>query len=87
MSRIVLTPFLLLSGLGLFLCILILLAALVNFPIAYYNSLFLLAVGVFVVWLPTAPVATKLTKDFKQKDLWKAVMRGRPKWLKQILYN
>jgi hypothetical protein len=38
--------------------------------------------GIFVVWLPTILFTNLLTRDFKQKDLWKAGLRGCPAWMR-----
>jgi hypothetical protein len=43
----------------------------------------LLHLGVFIVWLPTVLVSTHLTREFKQKDLWKAALRGAPRWMRR----
>ncbi len=86
MLQAILSPFVILSGIGLFLCILIHIAALLKVPFEHYNMVFFLGVGVFIVWLPTVLVATTLTKDFKQKDFWKAALRGCPNWLKYLVY-
>jgi hypothetical protein len=42
--------------------------------------------GIFIVWLPTIFVVNKLSKDFKQKDLWKAALRGCPPWMRGTLW-
>ena len=86
MLKALILPFLILSGIGLFLCLLIHMAALLRVPFEHYNKVFFLAVGVFIVWLPTILVATRLTKDFKQKDFLKAALRGCPVWLKYFVY-
>ena len=39
-----------------------------------------LHVGVFVVWLPAVVIAYKQTAEFRQKDFWKAALRGCPPW-------
>lgn len=46
----------------------------------------LLFFGVFVVWFPTIFLMTKLTEDFKQKDIWKAALRGCPTWMRRLLW-
>lgn len=43
----------------------------------------LLGPGIFVVWLPAVLVSMRLVKDFKQKDFWKAALRGCPQWLRK----
>jgi hypothetical protein len=42
--------------------------------------------GVFVVFLPTIFVMNRLTQDFKQKDLWRAALRGCPQWMYRIVW-
>lgn len=86
MLRALISPFVILSGIGLFLCLLIHMAALVKVPFEHYNKVFFLGVGVFIVWVPTVLVSIKLTKDFKQKEFWKAALRGCPVWLKYLVY-
>jgi hypothetical protein len=61
-------------------------AALLKVPFEHYNKVFILGVGVFIVWAPTVLVSIKLTKEFKQKDFWKAALRGCPVWLKYLVY-
>ncbi len=41
-----------------------------------------LHIGIFVVWVPTVLVARRLTRGYEQKDLWKAMLRGAPPWVK-----
>jgi hypothetical protein len=38
--------------------------------------------GLVVVWLPTIFCMNRLTRDVKQKDLWKAALRGCPRWMR-----
>jgi len=42
--------------------------------------------GVFLVWVPTILLMNRLTREFKQKDLWKAALRGCPPWMTTTLY-
>ncbi len=42
------------------------------------NSLRFLGPTLFVVWVPAILVMNRLTRDFKQKDLWRAALRGCP---------
>jgi hypothetical protein len=42
--------------------------------------------GIFVVWLPTVLLMNRLTRDFKQSDLWKAALRGCPAWIRTGLW-
>ena len=38
--------------------------------------------GIFAVWLPTILFMNWLTRDFKQRDLWKGALRGCPAWMR-----
>jgi hypothetical protein len=48
---------------------------------------FWLHAGIFVVWFPAVMVSLRLTRDFKQKDYWKAALRGCPTWMKYMVYG
>ncbi len=86
MLKILLTPFILLAATGLITTIIFHLSSILRLPFEHYNMVFYLAGGVFIVWLPTVLLASSLTKEFKQKDFWKAAMRGCPIWLKKSVY-
>lgn len=53
----------------------------------FEHALELLGFGVFIAFVPTAFVMTKLTSDFKRKDLWRAMLRGCPKWMRWAFYG
>jgi hypothetical protein len=42
--------------------------------------------GLFLVWLPTILLMNRLTRDFKQRDFWKAALRGCPDWMRNALW-
>jgi hypothetical protein len=42
--------------------------------------------GIFVVWLPTILFANVLVADFKQRDFWKATLRGCPQWMRVAIW-
>ena len=42
--------------------------------------------GVFVVWAPAVLVSNHLSKEFKQNHLWRATLRGCPKWMQTALW-
>ncbi|HVM93169.1 MAG TPA: hypothetical protein VMT67_10185 [Terriglobales bacterium] len=46
----------------------------------------LLFFGIFIVWFPTIFLMNKLTEDFKQKDMWKAALRGCPPWMRKSMW-
>ena len=46
-----------------------------------------LHIGIFIVWIPTVLVTSRMGADFKNKDLWKAALRGCPPWMRYMLYG
>src|SRR5881392_2188035 len=72
MRKVVAYPAMLASAVGMLLCVFSYLGWLTGsyrFPRPEPPLLF---IGIFVVWLPTVLLLNTLTRDFKQKDLWKA---------------
>jgi len=61
-------------------------ASLFGTTYAFEHLLKFLAPGVFVVFLPTIFVMNRLTRDFKQKDIWRAALRGCPQWMRRALW-
>ena len=43
--------------------------------------------GIFVVWLPTVLVMTRLTRNVRRTDLWKVALSGCPVWMRRSLYT
>lgn len=86
MKKTILTFFMTLAAIGLVLSVAVHLCALFGFNVPFAKEAWGLHGGIFVVWLPTVIVAHRLSKDFKQKDLWKAALRGCPTWMKYITY-
>lgn len=44
-------------------------------------------VGLFVVWLPAVLVSKRLSKEYKQSDLWRATLCGCPQWMRTALWS
>ena len=84
--RFVLTPFMYLAGLGLVLSVIVHISALFGRSSPLGEISWGLHIGIFVVWIPAVVVANKLVDDFKQKDYWKAVLRGCPKWMRNLTW-
>ena len=42
--------------------------------------------GLFVVWVPAIFASNHLSKEFKQDHLWRATLRGCPKWMQTALW-
>jgi hypothetical protein len=72
-----------LAGIGLVLSLAVHLASLAGIAL-FGGEAFALHAGIFVVWIPTVIVAQRHTRDFKQKDFWKAALRGCPSWMKWL---
>jgi hypothetical protein len=76
MAKIVAYPVMVLAALGMLLCLgsyLLEFAGLYSPP---QNRPPILIFGLFVVWFPTVLLMNHLTANFKQKDMWKAALRG-----------
>jgi hypothetical protein len=83
---LVLTPFLLLSVIGLVLSLIAHTAALLGLPQPLGAAAGGLHMGIFVVWLPAVLVSNRLVADYKQKDYWKAALRGCPQWMRRMMF-
>lgn len=85
--RPLLLPLIGLSALGLILSLMVHLSALLGLALPLGERAWLLHVGIFVVWLPAVLVMQPLTREFKQKDLWRAALRGCPRWMRWMTYG
>src|SRR5512136_2925319 len=86
MKKLVLIPFMILAAIGLVLSVAVHLCALFGFKVPYEKEAWGLHIGIFVVWLPAVIMAQRLSRDFKQKDYWKAALRGCPTWMRYVTY-
>ncbi|MDY3555563.1 zinc ribbon domain-containing protein [Gemmata sp. JC717] len=84
---VLLTPFLVLSVIGLVLSVIAHTAALIGLPQPLGPAAWGLHIGIFVVWLPAVIVSNRLVGDFKRKDFWKAALRGCPDWMRCLTYG
>jgi len=83
-GKIIAYPVMMLSGVGILLCLSFSLLALTGrHPSLVTPVMF---GGIFVVWVPTIILSNWLTRDFKQKDFWKAALRGCPAWMRTGLW-
>jgi hypothetical membrane protein len=78
-------PVMVLSAVGVLLCLSFYLLGLTGIYPLPANEMQFLFIGIFVVWFPTVILANRLTKDFKQRDFWKAALRGCPAWMRGVL--
>lgn len=79
-------PFLLLAATGFTIMLVVHVMTLFGLTYSFQHSLRFVGPGLFIVWLPTVLIASRLTHDFKQKDLWRAALRGCPKWMKRAVW-
>jgi hypothetical protein len=84
---IVLTPFIVLAAVGLILSVICHGCALLGLPQPLGGAAWGLHIGIFVVSLPAVLVSTRLVRDFKQNDFWKAALRGCPNWMRWMAYG
>ncbi len=56
-------------------------ASLLGNTYLFEQTIAVLGPGVFVVFLPMIFTVNRLTRDFKQKDVWRAALRGCPRWM------
>ena len=61
-------------------------AALMGFTEPFSTAIAWLGPALFVIWIPTIFVMNWLVRDFKQKDLWRAALRGCPAWMRGSLW-
>lgn len=78
--------FLALSALGFAALVAIHITSLLGITYPFEHFIPLLGPAVFVVFVPTIFVINRLTRDFKQKDLWQAALRGCPTWMRRAVW-
>jgi hypothetical protein len=87
MMNALLKPFIALSAIGLILSIIVHVIALTGGQVPYGNYAWGLHIGIFIVWIPAVLMSQRYTRDFKQRDWWKAALRGCPTWMKYMTYS
>jgi hypothetical protein len=86
MAKMIAYPVMILSAAGVVLCISFYLLGLTRIYSLPAKGLPILFGGLFAVWLPTVILSNRLTKDFKQRDFWKAALRGCPACMRAALW-
>jgi hypothetical protein len=79
-------PFLALAAVGFVAMLAIHVAALFGVTYPFNHFFKFLVPGVFIAFLPTIFVMNRLTRDFKQKDIWRAALRGCPSWMRRTVW-
>jgi hypothetical protein len=80
-------PFFALAVVGFAAMLVVHVASLFGNTYLFDRTIAVLGLGVFVVFLPTIFVMNRLTRDFKQKDLWRAALRGCPRWMYRTVWG
>lgn len=83
---ILIYPFLVLAVVGFMAVAVIHVASLLGATYLFDHFLKFLGPAIFVVFLPTIFVMNRITRDFKQKDLWRAALRGCPQWMRRAVW-
>jgi hypothetical protein len=84
---ILIYPFLALAAVGFLAMLAVHFASLFGVIHPFEHLLKFLGPGVFVVFLPTIFVMNLLIRDFKQKDSWRAALRGCPTWMRRAVWT
>ena len=79
--KVLIYAFYVLAAVGFMVMLVVHVAALFGNTYPFQRTIEILGPGVFVVFVPTILVMTRLTRDFKQKDIWRAALRGCPRWM------
>ena len=85
--KVLLSPFIGIAALGLFLSLLVHLSALFRLPIPLGHRAWVLHIGIFVVWIPTVFVANLLSRDVDRRNWWRSALRGCPDWYRYFTYG
>jgi hypothetical protein len=86
-ARVVAYPVMIVSAAGVLASFCLSLASFGANPEVEKNPFRFLFPGIFIVWLPTILFANMLIANFKQRDFWKAALRGCPPWMKRALWG
>jgi hypothetical protein len=79
--------FVLLSAIGLVVSLWVHIGALMGRRVAPEAFLWMLSVGIVVVWLAAVLVAQRLVGNVNRKDLWKVVLKDSPDWMRYMVYG
>jgi len=85
--NVLIYPFLALSAVGFAALLAIHVASLFGVAYPFEHFIGILGPGIFVVFLPTIFVMNRLTRDFKQKNIWRAALRGCPTWMRRTVWT
>jgi hypothetical protein len=84
--RAALVPFMVLAALGFLLSVAAHVASIAGVPLPRGQSIWLLHTGIFVVWIPTVLISSKVMRGERRGDFWKIVLSGCPAWARVLGY-
>ena len=84
--RAIAYPVMVLAAIGVLACFCLHIASFQSGPELEKRAIPVLFPGLFVVWFPTVILMNRMTRDVKQRDLWKAALRGCPPRMKIALW-
>jgi hypothetical protein len=82
-----LIPLIIVSAVGLISSLIIHIAALLGIDLGFGSNIYLLHMGILVVWVPTVLVFNKMTGNCKRSEVWKVALRGCPGWMRNMTYG
>jgi hypothetical protein len=85
-TRAIAYPVMVLAAVGVLACFYLHFASFQSGPELEKRAISVLFPGIFVVWLPTVILMNRMTRDVKQRDVWKAALRGCPPGMKVALW-
>lgn len=86
MKASIIYPFFVIAAVGFVAMLVVHVASLFGSTSPFEKTIQILGPGVFVAFLPTIFVMNSLTRDFKQKDIWRAALRGCPRWMYRAVW-
>lgn len=84
--KVLIYPLYALAAVGFMAMLVIHVAALFGNTYPFQRMIAIFGPGVFVVFVPTVFILIRLTRDFKQKDIWRAALRGCPRWMYRTVW-
>jgi hypothetical protein len=82
MMNAALVPFMLLAAVGFLLSVAVHVATIAGIPIPGGQMIWTLHVGIFVVWIPTVLITSRIMRGERRQDLWKVMLSGCPAWMR-----
>ncbi len=84
LRRTLLAPFMVLTGLGFAISLVVHGASWFGVALADETAFFVLHAGAIILWFPAVFCSTQLAKGANRHEFWKVALRGCPGWLKLL---